>query len=99
MQLGFKDKPRKAATRPEQGHVAANLKSKRKEARQKAGVQLPAEGRLRTAAAHPRVPPRPGRRVRRPKAECGPAEAKLKVERIRTKEEKGQKKYEAYTED
>jgi len=35
VQLGFKDKPRKAATRPEQGHVAANLKSKRKEARQK----------------------------------------------------------------
>jgi len=41
VQLGFKDKPRKAATRPEQGHVAANLRSKRKEARQKAGVKLP----------------------------------------------------------
>jgi large subunit ribosomal protein L3 len=41
VQLGFKDKPRKNATRPEQGHVAANLKSKRKEARQKAGVQIP----------------------------------------------------------
>jgi large subunit ribosomal protein L3 len=41
VQLGFKDKPRKNATRPEQGHVAAALKSKRKEARQKAGVQLP----------------------------------------------------------
>src|SRR5262245_9961313 len=40
VQLGFKDKPRKNATRPEQGHVAAGLKSKRKEARQKAGVQL-----------------------------------------------------------
>lgn len=40
VQLGFKDKPRKNATRPEQGHVAANLKSKRKDARQKAGVQL-----------------------------------------------------------
>ena len=41
VQLGFKDKPRKNATRPEQGHVAANLKSKRKEGRQKAGVQIP----------------------------------------------------------
>jgi large subunit ribosomal protein L3 len=41
VQLGFQDKPRKNATRPEQGHVAAGLKSKRKEARQKAGVQIP----------------------------------------------------------
>ncbi len=41
VQLGFKDKPRKNATRAEQGHVAAALKSKRKEARQKAGVALP----------------------------------------------------------
>jgi large subunit ribosomal protein L3 len=41
VQLGFKNKPRKNATRPEQGHVAAGLKSKRKDARLKAGVQLP----------------------------------------------------------
>jgi large subunit ribosomal protein L3 len=41
VQIGFKNKPRKSATRAEQGHVAANLKSKRKEARQKAGVQIP----------------------------------------------------------
>jgi large subunit ribosomal protein L3 len=41
VQLGFKDKPRKNAIRAEQGHVAAGLKSKRKEARQKGGVQLP----------------------------------------------------------
>src|SRR4051794_19039151 len=40
VQLGFIDKPRKNATRPEQGHVAAGLKSKRKEARMKAGVQM-----------------------------------------------------------
>src|SRR6476646_3466804 len=40
VQLGFLDKPRKNATRPEQWHVAAGLKSKRKEARMKAGVQL-----------------------------------------------------------
>jgi len=98
VQLGFKDKPRKAATRPEQGHVAANLRSKRKEARQKAGVQLP-----------PKADCEPQRHIREfrldrgggfvTKAECGPAEAKLTVERVRSKEEKGQKKYEAYTED
>jgi large subunit ribosomal protein L3 len=41
VQLGYRDKPRKNATRAEQGHVAAGLKSKRKESRQKAGVQLP----------------------------------------------------------
>ncbi|QEL16163.1 50S ribosomal protein L3 [Limnoglobus roseus] len=41
VQIGFKDKPRKNARRSEQGHVAAGLKSKRKEGRQKAGVQLP----------------------------------------------------------
>lgn len=41
VQLGFKDKPRRRAKRPEQGHVAANLKSKRKEARLKAGVAIP----------------------------------------------------------
>lgn len=40
VQLGFKDKPRKNATRPEQGHVAKELKSKRKESRLNAGVQL-----------------------------------------------------------
>jgi large subunit ribosomal protein L3 len=40
IQLGFKDKKRNKAKRPEQGHVAANLKSKRKENRQKAGVTL-----------------------------------------------------------
>ena len=41
VQLGFRNKPRKNATRPEQGHVAANLKSKRKDSRLQAGVQLP----------------------------------------------------------
>lgn len=41
VQVGFKDKARRKATRPEQGHVAASLKSKRKEGRLKAGVQLP----------------------------------------------------------
>jgi large subunit ribosomal protein L3 len=98
VQLGFKDKRRKSATRPEQGHVAANLKSRRKEARQKAGVQLP-----------PKADCEPQRYIREfrldrsggfvTKAECGPAEAKLTLERIRTTEDKGQKKFEAYAEE
>jgi large subunit ribosomal protein L3 len=41
VQLGFKNKPRKNAIRAEQGHVAANLSSKRKDSRTKAGVKLP----------------------------------------------------------
>lgn len=98
VQLGFKDKRRKAATRPEQGHVAANLRSKRKEARLKAGVQLP-----------PKADCEPQRHVREfrldrsggfiTKAECGPAEAKLTVERIRIVDDKGIKKHEAYADD
>jgi large subunit ribosomal protein L3 len=98
VQLGFKDKRRKAATRPEQGHVAANLRSKRKEARQKAGVQIP-----------PKADCEPQRFVREfrldrsggfiTKAECNAAEAKLTVERIRIIDDKGQKRHEAYSED
>lgn len=82
VQLGFKDKPRKAATRPEQGHVAAGLKSKRKEARQKAGVALP-----------PKADCEPQRHVREfrldkgkgfiTKYDCTNAEAKVTVERIK----------------
>jgi large subunit ribosomal protein L3 len=41
VQLGFKQKPRNKATRPERGHIAPDFKSKRKEARLKAGVQIP----------------------------------------------------------
>lgn len=83
VQIGFKDKPRKSATRPEQGHVAANLKSKRKEARQKAGVAIP-----------PKADCEPQRHVREfrldqsggfiTKAECNSTEAKLTVERVKT---------------
>lgn len=40
VQLGYGDKSRKRSIRSEQGHVAAGLKSKRKEARLKGGVQL-----------------------------------------------------------
>ena len=38
VQLGFQDKPRRLATRPERGHVA-DIGSKRSKARQAAGVQ------------------------------------------------------------
>jgi large subunit ribosomal protein L3 len=41
VQLGFLDKPRRKATRAERGHVSANLESKRRATRLKAGVQLP----------------------------------------------------------
>src|SRR6476620_96337 len=99
VQLGFKDKPRKSATRPEQGHVAANLKSKRKEARQKAGVQLP-----------PKADVEPQRHMREfrldkgggfvdlksVKAEMG--QATMKIERIRATGDAKQP-FQAYTED
>ncbi|MFN4259412.1 MAG: 50S ribosomal protein L3 [Gemmataceae bacterium] len=41
VQLGFLDKPRRKATRPESGHVSARLRSKRRQAREAAGVTLP----------------------------------------------------------
>lgn len=95
VQLGFKDKRRKSATRPEQGHVAANLRSKRKDARLKAGVQLP-----------PKADCEPQRYIREfrldrgggfvTKAECGPADAKVTVERIRSVDNKGKTEYQAY---
>ena len=66
VQLGFKDKPRKNANRPEQGHVAASLKSRPEGGPPEGRRANPAQGRLRAAAARPRVPrgqPRPqGRR-------------------------------------
>ena len=40
LQLGFLEKPRRTATRAERGHVAADLESKRRKARQAAGVTL-----------------------------------------------------------
>src|SRR5437879_8285228 len=40
VQLGFQDKPRRKATRPERGHVSADLESKRRRARAAAGVAL-----------------------------------------------------------
>jgi large subunit ribosomal protein L3 len=97
VQLGFKDKSRKSAIRAEQGHVAAGLKSKRKEARQKAGVQIP-----------PKADCEPQRHIREfrldrgagfvTKAECGPAEAKLTVERIKPTGDVKQP-FQAYSED
>ncbi len=41
VQLGFMDKARRKATRPERGHVAAEFVSNRRKAMQSAGVQLP----------------------------------------------------------
>ncbi len=41
VQLGFLDKPRRKATRPERGHVSAELESKRRRGRTSAGVTLP----------------------------------------------------------
>jgi large subunit ribosomal protein L3 len=43
VQLGFKDKPRRKATRPERGHVSADLESNRRRSRSAAGVTLPAK--------------------------------------------------------
>jgi large subunit ribosomal protein L3 len=40
VQLGFQDKARRKATRPERGHVSADLESKRRRARTAAGVTL-----------------------------------------------------------
>lgn len=101
VQLGFKDKKRKNATRPEQGHVAAGLKSKRKEARQKAGVQLP-----------PKADCEPQRVVREFRLDhgdgfvvtnsvkAGPGEASFKVERVSKSVEEGKGvTYKLYTED
>ena len=68
IQLGFKDKPRKNATRPEQGHVAANLKSKRKDGRLKAGVQLP-----------PKADCEPQRHIREFRGEAGDIEVGKKL--------------------
>lgn len=63
VQLGFQNKKREKANRPERGHVAANLESRRRTARLNAGVALPPkpdcepqryikEFRLEAPAAH-----------------------------------------------
>ena len=59
MQLGFQDKARRKASRAERGHVSDQLESKRRKARQAAGVAL-----LPKANTEPQtrqgVPPRSG---------------------------------------
>lgn len=40
LQIGFQDKARRKATKPERGHVSAELESKRRRARAAAGIQL-----------------------------------------------------------
>jgi large subunit ribosomal protein L3 len=41
VQVGFQDKARRKATRPERGHVSSQLESKRRKARREAGVTIP----------------------------------------------------------
>ena len=41
VQVGFQDKARRKAIRPERGHVSADLESKRRRARAAAGITLP----------------------------------------------------------
>src|ERR1043165_7366427 len=41
LQLGFQDKARRKASRAERGHVSDQLESKRRKARQAAGVAIP----------------------------------------------------------
>src|SRR5262249_57720032 len=41
VQLGFLDKPRRKATRPERGHVSNQLESKRRRSRRDAGIAVP----------------------------------------------------------
>src|ERR671922_99171 len=41
VQVGFLDKPRRKATRPERGHISSQLESKRRRARAAGGVDLP----------------------------------------------------------
>src|SRR5205807_8929806 len=41
VQIGFLDKPRRKATRPERGHVSAELESNRRRTRAASGVVLP----------------------------------------------------------
>ena len=100
LQLGFKDKKRKNATRPEQGHVAAGLKSKRKDARQKAGVVLPPK-----ADVEPQKVIREfrldvgGGFIDAASVKAGPAEASFKVDRVKVSGEGVTKKYDLYSED
>ena len=41
VQVGFQDKERRKATRPERGHISADLESKRRRSRTAAGITLP----------------------------------------------------------
>ena len=61
VQLGFKDKPRKNATRAERGHVSNSLESKRRKKRQ--GQDIPKKADVEPQRRDPRVP---ARRRRRP---------------------------------
>ncbi len=41
VQVGYLEKPRRKATKPERGHVSANLDSRRRQQRAKAGITMP----------------------------------------------------------
>jgi large subunit ribosomal protein L3 len=62
VQLGFKDKERRKATKPERGHVSAELEARRRRNRAAAGIQLP-----------PKANCEPQRFIREFRLETGPA--------------------------
>lgn len=99
VQLGFKDKKRKNATRPERGHVAAGLESKRKAARQKAGVAIPPKADCEPQKVVREFRLDRGSFVDPATVKAGPGEATFKVERIRVSGEGVTKKFEAYADD
>jgi large subunit ribosomal protein L3 len=84
VQLGFQDKARRKATRPERGHVSGDLESKRRRGRTAAGVTLP-----------PKANCEPQRHIREFRLE-GPTEIKvgdiLQLAKVFTKVKKTIKK-------
>ncbi len=46
VQVGFQDKPRRKASRAERGHVSDQLESKRRKARQAAGIAVPPKANI-----------------------------------------------------
>jgi large subunit ribosomal protein L3 len=99
LQLGFQDKKRKNATRPERGHVAASLESKRKAARLKAGVAIPPKADCEPQKVIREFRLDRGGFVDPATIQAGPGEATFKVERIKVSGEGVTKKYDLYTED
>ncbi len=99
VQLGFQDKKRKNATRPERGHVAAGLESKRKAAREKAGVAIPPKADCEPQKVVREFRIDRGNFIDPATVKAGPGEASFKVERIRVSGEGVTKKFESYADD